>query len=209
MVACLRRGDPSRDAARLPAPPGRPAAVRLEPSASLSSRHPFLLASVAVSLLASVRAAVIRRFADVAGACLAYNEAVSPGMQNADTRATGEKTMFQRILVPTDGSQAALHAVNAVAALAAPAGNDVHVTVVLAIAPINAERTDLDERIVARQNQNMRCHAQGVLESTAALFARRDIPHAIKALQDAEKAHKKARRHLEGGVVRRFLRWLF
>ncbi|MBN9519849.1 hypothetical protein J0H58_15210 [bacterium] len=36
-----------------------------------------------------------------------------------------------------------------------------------------------------------------------------DIPHAIKALQDAEKAHKKARRHLEGGVIRRFIRWLF
>ena len=36
-----------------------------------------------------------------------------------------------------------------------------------------------------------------------------DIPRAIKTLQEAQKAHKKARRHLEGGVIRRFLRLVF
>lgn len=36
-----------------------------------------------------------------------------------------------------------------------------------------------------------------------------EIPKAIKALQRVQKAHKKARRHLEGGVIRRFFRLMF
>lgn len=36
-----------------------------------------------------------------------------------------------------------------------------------------------------------------------------DIPNAIKALQDAQKIHKKAKRHLEGGIIRRMIRFLF
>ncbi len=36
-----------------------------------------------------------------------------------------------------------------------------------------------------------------------------EIPNAIKSLQKAQKAHKKAKRYLEGGIVRRFIRWLF
>ena len=36
-----------------------------------------------------------------------------------------------------------------------------------------------------------------------------EIPNAIKSLQKAHKAHKKARRYLEGGIVRRFFRLLF
>ena len=36
-----------------------------------------------------------------------------------------------------------------------------------------------------------------------------DIPNVIKCLQDAQKVHKKAKRYLEGGIVRRFIRWLF
>jgi hypothetical protein len=35
------------------------------------------------------------------------------------------------------------------------------------------------------------------------------IPQAIKTLQDVQKAHKKARRHLEGGVIRRLFRLMF
>ena len=91
--------------------------------------------------------------------------------------------MFQRILLPTDGSQAALCAAHSVADLAAPLGQTVHVTIVAAIAPIRAERSDLDERIVALQNQNLRCHAQSVLESTATLFAARGIPHGLRVLE--------------------------
>jgi hypothetical protein len=35
------------------------------------------------------------------------------------------------------------------------------------------------------------------------------IPNAIKCLQDAQKVDKKAKRHLEGGILRRVIRTLF
>lgn len=36
-----------------------------------------------------------------------------------------------------------------------------------------------------------------------------DIPNAIKSLQEAQKLHKKAKRYLEGGILRRVIRILF
>lgn len=36
-----------------------------------------------------------------------------------------------------------------------------------------------------------------------------DIPNAIRSLQSALKAHKKAKRYLEGGILRRVIRTLF
>jgi hypothetical protein len=36
-----------------------------------------------------------------------------------------------------------------------------------------------------------------------------DIPNAIRSLQQAQKVLKKAKRHLEGGILRRVIRTLF
>ena len=36
-----------------------------------------------------------------------------------------------------------------------------------------------------------------------------DIPNAIKSLQAAQTVHKKAKRYLEGGILRRVIRTLF
>lgn len=36
-----------------------------------------------------------------------------------------------------------------------------------------------------------------------------NIPHAISCLKKAQKANKKAKRHLEGGILRRVIRILF
>ncbi|MBA4068203.1 MAG: hypothetical protein C0501_31780 [Isosphaera sp.] len=40
-------------------------------------------------------------------------------------------------------------------------------------------------------------------------FSADDIPNAIKSLQAAQKVHKKAKRYLEGGILRRVIRTLF
>jgi hypothetical protein len=40
-------------------------------------------------------------------------------------------------------------------------------------------------------------------------FSADDIPNAIKCLQEAQKVHKKAKRYLEGGILRRVIRTLF
>jgi hypothetical protein len=36
-----------------------------------------------------------------------------------------------------------------------------------------------------------------------------DIPNAIRSLQDAQKAQRRAKRYLEGGMLRRMIRTLF
>lgn len=36
-----------------------------------------------------------------------------------------------------------------------------------------------------------------------------EIPNAIRSLQQAQKVHKKAKRYLEGGILRRVIRTLF
>jgi Universal stress protein UspA and related nucleotide-binding proteins len=78
--------------------------------------------------------------------------------------------MFKKVLVPTDGSPAALRAAEAVAALVGPV-KDVEVTLALAIAPLNPEETDLDADVVERQNSAMRQAAKRALDKTAAVFA--------------------------------------
>ncbi|HVK02331.1 MAG TPA: universal stress protein [Armatimonadaceae bacterium] len=91
--------------------------------------------------------------------------------------------MFKKVLVPTDGSPASLRAAEAVAALVAPAKDSVDVTLILAIAPIKPEETDLDADIVTRQNANMRQAAQRALDKTSAVFDEYGIKHDTRVIE--------------------------
>jgi nucleotide-binding universal stress UspA family protein len=89
--------------------------------------------------------------------------------------------MFKRILVPTDGSDLSLLAAQHVADAAAGAP-DVHVTVIVAIAPVDPEKSDLDEATVKRQNDHMRREAELALNRTAQVFDERNISHTARVI---------------------------
>lgn len=83
--------------------------------------------------------------------------------------------MFTKILVPTDGSPAALHAAEIISErLASVSG--VQVTVAVVIAPIDLNMTDFDLDFVGKQNNQMRRHAECVLQKTADVFDKHHVP---------------------------------
>ncbi len=90
--------------------------------------------------------------------------------------------MFKKILVPTDGSKASLHAAEAVAKLLGPA-NDVQVTVAVVIAPMDWNLSDFTVEFVGQQNRAMRLHADQVLAQTTDVFARVGIAYTAKILE--------------------------
>ena len=90
--------------------------------------------------------------------------------------------MFKHILVPTDGSKAALEAAEAVGRLASGAA-DVHVTAVVVIAPYDIENTDYDPAIVEQRNAMIRRHAEEALKTTASTLAERGVACSIKILE--------------------------
>lgn len=77
--------------------------------------------------------------------------------------------MLRKILVPTDGSHAALEAARVVGNLAEGAGN-LHATVVVVIAPYTQTDTDFDPAYVEQRNRLMRQNAQEALKKTADLL---------------------------------------
>ncbi|HEY3331827.1 MAG TPA: universal stress protein [Capsulimonadaceae bacterium] len=78
--------------------------------------------------------------------------------------------MFNNILLPTDGSGAALIASQAVAVMVKerPATK---VTIAVVINPLTADETGIGEEALARQNAYMRQQAEKALELAAASFA--------------------------------------
>jgi len=106
-------------------------------------------------------------------------------------------TMFKKILVPTDGSHAALHAAEFVATRFAPASGT-EVTVAVVIAPMELDLTDFDVEFVGQQNNKMRRNAERVLESTACVFARHNIPITTTILSGNPVSAEIAREAREG-----------
>ena len=90
--------------------------------------------------------------------------------------------MFKKILVPTDGSATAQRAAQEVAALASRV-SDVHVTVVLAINPLDTGTSDYDEETVARYNTRMREKAEEALRAAAKIFRENNIACATKIIE--------------------------
>src|SRR5579871_6205662 len=89
--------------------------------------------------------------------------------------------MFKKILVPTDGSAAALHAAQTIAVRFTPAS--AQVTIVVVIAPIDLNLTDFDPEFVTEQNRQMRLNAERVLTKTGDIFAKRGIACTPKIIE--------------------------
>src|SRR5262245_16551357 len=106
--------------------------------------------------------------------------------------------MFKNILVPTDGSMAALHATTSVAALAS-AVKDAHVTIVTVLSPYDPGETDFVDDLANLLNARMRRQAERALEATVKVFENHQVNHTMKILegdpvsaviaQEAEKGH--------------------
>lgn len=90
--------------------------------------------------------------------------------------------MFKKILVPTDGSATAQRAAQEVAALAANV-SDVHVTVALAINPLDTGTSDYDEATVAQFNKRMYAKAEEALRAAAKIFEEHHIACATKIIE--------------------------
>ena len=90
--------------------------------------------------------------------------------------------MFKNILVPTDGSPAALYAAESLAARLRPI-TGAQVTIVVVIAPMDWNLTDFDTKFVSEQNRQMRLHAERVLTKTAGIFAKQCIAHTSKVIE--------------------------
>jgi len=90
--------------------------------------------------------------------------------------------MFKKILLPTDGSPAARASAEVVASQI-QAGDDVHVTVVLVIQPLNSDESDFDDEVVERHNAKMREKAQAALKLTSGVFEARGISCSTKVLE--------------------------
>ncbi len=106
--------------------------------------------------------------------------------------------MFKKILVPTDGSGAALQAARAIGQLLASAPGS-RVTVALVIAPLELNQTDFEPEFVERHNETMRRKAEQALSSTAAILAEHDVAATIKLLQGNPVSAAIAREAHNGG----------
>ena len=90
--------------------------------------------------------------------------------------------MLRNILLPTDGSGAAMLAAESLADLI---GNqtDAHVTIAIAVEPFTTDTADYDEDTVVVQNSKMRQRAQAALAATAQVFANKCIKHDLKIIE--------------------------
>jgi len=90
--------------------------------------------------------------------------------------------MFKNILATTDGSATAQRASQEVAALAAGVA-DAHVTVVLAINPLDSSTSDYDEETIAHFNTRMRGKAEEALRAAAKIFQERNVACTTKVIE--------------------------
>jgi nucleotide-binding universal stress UspA family protein len=92
------------------------------------------------------------------------------------------KKMLRNILLPTDGSTAALLAAETLADLVA-APSETTVTVAIVIEQLSVDSTDYDDEVVGRHNEKMRERAQSALDATCRVLGRKGISHAQKIVE--------------------------
>ena len=90
--------------------------------------------------------------------------------------------MLRNILLPTDGSKAALFAADTLADLIASVP-DVQVTVAIVTEPMTAFNSDYDEDTVAVQNAKMHDAAVTALAKTARVLEHKSIPCVTKIIE--------------------------
>jgi nucleotide-binding universal stress UspA family protein len=90
--------------------------------------------------------------------------------------------MLRNVLLPTDGSTAALIAAETLADMIGTP-SDAHVTVAIVIEPLSADTTDYDDEIVDRHNQKMRERAQVTVDATCRIFGRKNIAFTSKIVE--------------------------
>jgi nucleotide-binding universal stress UspA family protein len=92
-----------------------------------------------------------------------------------------EKTMFKKILFPTDGSEASLRAAEIVATRAASQGS-AQVTVAIVIHPVEPEDSDFDVEFVKASNAQMHRNAECALQKVSDVFSRYKVACTAKTL---------------------------
>lgn len=90
--------------------------------------------------------------------------------------------MFKKILLPSDGSEAALHAAREVASLCTSI-REAQVTVLVVILPLDTENTDFDIEFVEAHNSQVRRQGESALEKTTRVLAEFDVRHSGKILE--------------------------
>jgi nucleotide-binding universal stress UspA family protein len=90
--------------------------------------------------------------------------------------------MFERILFPTDGSEAALSAADQLAACLKGSAMS-RVTVLVVTAPTDPDLSDLSPDLVERRNAGLRRRAQRALDATAARLARQGVAYTTRILE--------------------------
>lgn len=92
--------------------------------------------------------------------------------------------MFHNILIPTDGSQAAMYAVTEFAKLASSAPS-VRITLLTAVATRRPEDTDESSEWIQEENRRLRERAQDTLESAQETFTELGIEAEILVVEGA------------------------
>jgi nucleotide-binding universal stress UspA family protein len=90
--------------------------------------------------------------------------------------------MFQRLLIPVDGSAASLQAIDVATRLAGPQG-PLHVTVAVAISPLSAEESDYRAEYLEPHNAWLRTEAQRIADRAIEPFRRKGAKCATKILE--------------------------
>lgn len=90
--------------------------------------------------------------------------------------------MFKKILLPSDGSEAALRAARTAASLIRSAGA-VELTVAVVVMPLDIGSTDMELEFVQAHNSQVRRQADLALEKTSRVLEEQKIPHTCKILE--------------------------
>lgn len=90
--------------------------------------------------------------------------------------------MFERILLPTDGSHAALSAADQLANCLKGVDTP-RVTVLVVTAPTDPDDSDLSVSRIQERNASLRRSAQHALDSTAARLARAGVAYTTRILE--------------------------
>lgn len=89
--------------------------------------------------------------------------------------------MFRHVLHPIDGSAASTQAARTLAKMLTGAKS--RVTLAVVIQPMNADATDYDDDVIAKQNTRMRDKAEQTLATAAKVFTEAGVEHDTRIIE--------------------------